>query len=393
MTSSSVVVVGAGPVGLTHALGLARRGVSVTVVEQHSAAGTTPGDLVYHWNVLPGLERLGVLEDLIAVGDAEPLSFYRVRSTGETLPFDLGVMADETPYPFNLHVRQDEVTRVLLEHLSRRSGVTMLLSSPVVDVERDDSGVTARIEGPEGLVELRADWLVGADGARSVVRRQLGLAFAGMTWPERMVTVEVDADLAPFGLFGAGYVIDPRLGAIVACVEPGRRWRYIHAENRTVPEAGLEDRLRVVLAEAFAPAVGESPMTWSTYRIHQRCAATFRVGRVMLLGDAAHITNPVSGHGMTSGLFDSFSLTEALTAVIDGKAAESLLDRWAVERRRNYLEHSSPVSSERKKLVYNLESDAEVEDEIAPYRRMSQDRDLMRGWFAMARRLEPPTYA
>lgn len=389
MTTHEVIVVGGGPVGLTHALGLARAGIEVTVLEARPEAGTTPGDLVYNWNVLPGLDRLGILDDLLTVGFAEPHSFYRVGSTDETLTFDLGVLADESPFPFNLHVRQDEVTKILLKHLGERSEVTFLLNTALTDLVQDADGVTVTCDGPAGEVTLRAGWVVGADGARSAVRRRLGLSFAGITWPERLISVEIDADLESLGMHGAGYVVDPRFGAIVACIDPGSRWRYIHAEDRANPEDTIERRLTDVLSEALSPEVAAASFTWASYRIHQRSAATFRVDRTLIIGDAAHLTNPVSGHGMTSGLFDSFALSDVLAAVASG-ADDSLLDRWAEERRRNFVEYSSPTSSERKKLVYNLEDDATVEQEIAPMRRIAADPDRMRAWFRLARLLEPP---
>lgn len=390
MTTREVIVVGAGPVGLTHALGLARAGIEVTVLEARPEAGTTPGDLVYNWNVLPGLDRLGILDDLLTVGFAEPHSFYRVGSTGETLTFDLGVLADESPFPFNLHVRQDEVTKILLKHLGERSEVTILLNTALTDLVQDADGVTVTCDGPAGEVTLRAGWVVGADGARSAVRRRLGLSLAGITWPERLISVEIDTDLEALGMHGAGYVVDPRFGAIVACIDPGSRWRYIHAEDRARPEDTIARRLPGVLAEALSPEVAEASFTWSSYRIHQRSAATFRVGRALLIGDAAHVTNPVSAHGMSSGLFDSYALSEALSAVISDGADGAVLDRWAEERRLNFVEHSSPTSSERKKLVYNLEDAAAVEQEIAPMRRIAADPDRMRAWFRLARLLEPP---
>ncbi|QTI69919.1 FAD-dependent oxidoreductase [Gordonia polyisoprenivorans] len=392
MNAHEVIVVGGGPVGLIHALGLARAGVGVTVLEAENQAGTTPGDLVYHWNVLPWLDGLGILDDLLRAGNSEPHQFYRVGSTGETLTLDLGVLADESPFPFNLHVRQHEVTRILLEHLGEFRDVTILLSSALTDLAQDDAGVTVTFDGPSGEVTLRAGWVVGADGSRSAVRRRLGLPFTGITWPERLISVEIDANLEMLGMHGAGYVIDPRFGAIVACIDPGSRWRYIYAEDRLLPEDTIGERLPRVLSHALSPEVADASFDWANYRIHQRAAATFRVGRVMIIGDAAHLTNPASGHGMSGGLFDSFALTEVLAAVVSDKSDESLLDRWAEERRQNFVEYSSPTSSERKKFVYNLEDDAAVEQEFAPMRRIAADPDRMREWFALARMLEPPRF-
>ena len=385
-----VIVVGGGPVGLTHALGLARAGIGVTVLEAGQEAGTTPGDLVYQWNVLPGLDRLGILDDLLSVGHCEPRTFYRVHSTGETLILDLGVMKDDCPFPFNLHVRQADVTRILLEHLGEHSDVSILLSSSLTDLGQDADGVTVTIDGPAGEVTLRATWVVGADGAHSAVRRALGLSFVGITWPERLISVEIDADLEVLGIHGAGAVIDPRFGSIAACVDPGTRWRYIYAEDRSIPEDTIDQRMKGVLATGLSADIAEASFAWSSYRIHQRAAATFRRNRVLIIGDAAHITNPASGHGMSSGLFDAFALSEALAAVVSGRTDDSLLDRWAEERRHNYVEYASPTSSERKKFVFNLEDDAAVEQEFAPMRRIAENPDRMRAWFTLARSLEPP---
>lgn len=392
MNAHEVIVVGAGPVGLTHALGLARAGIGVTILEARQEAGTTPGDLVYQWNVLPGLDRLGILDDLLSVGYCEPHTFYRVHSTGETVTLDLAVMKDDCPFPFNLHVRQAEVTRILLEHLDERSEVTIFLSSALTDLAQDDHGVTVTSDGPKGEVTLRAKWVVGADGAHSAVRRALGLSFVGITWPERLISVEIDADLEVLGMRGAGAVIDPQFGAIAACVDPGSRWRYIYAEDRSMPENTIDSRMKNVLVEGLSAEMAEATYTWSSFRIHQRAAATFRRDRVMIIGDAAHITNPASGHGMSSGLFDAFALSEVLAAVVSGQADNSLLDRWAEERRHNYVEYASPTSSERKKFVFNLEDDAAVEQEFAPMRRIAEDPDRMRAWFTLAQSLEPPRW-
>lgn len=379
-----MLVVGAGPVGLVLALSLARAGFRVTVVEALPAAGTTPGDIVYQWVSLPDFASLGVLDDLVAVGSIQDRTFFQVPATGQLVEYDLSVLADETPYPFNLHLRQSDLTGVLLRHLAREPSVRLVLRSAVLDVEQDAEGVRVRYDDDDGGGELEASWLVGADGAHSVVRRRMGLAFSGMTWPERLVSVELAAPLEELGFFAAGNVLDPRHGAIVARIDAGERWRYIFAEDRALPEELIASRVAKRVAAALRPDLADAVEEWSASRIHERCVATFRRGRVLLVGDAAHLTNPSIGMGTPAGIRDALALTAAMSRLGQGRQGvrgEHPLDACARERRHAFVEHISPASSERKKLVYNLESDSAVEREMEGLRWAAADKAAMRAHF------------
>ena len=178
-----VAIVGAGPVGLLSALGLAQAGIPVIVIERESEIVASPRAIVYHWSVLEGLNRLGLLEEALDVGFAKQDYTYLDFATGEKINYSLDVLDGRTPFPFNLHLGQNLLAEIALRRLQRfphaevRWGVTMR------DLMQDGSGVTLSVDGPEGPSELRAGWVIGADGATSNVRRALHLEFEGITWP------------------------------------------------------------------------------------------------------------------------------------------------------------------------------------------------------------------
>ena len=352
MSAESVIVVGAGTVGLITALGLARAGVPVRVLEIAESVPDGAPDMVYSWSVLAEFARLGILADCQQRGLAEPRYAYKVPKTGETLWFDLSTLEGETPYPFNLHVGQREMTEVLLRHLALFPHAQVEWGTTVLDLTQDDAGVSVAAGVGGGVRTYSSDWIVGADGARSIVRRRLGLGLAGVTWPDRLVSINLGFDFGTLGFPYAGWQIDPVHGAVLAKVSPDGPWRYTYAEDRTLPEESVGERARHVLREVLPDGAAAGVEGIYPYRIHQRTADRYRVGRALLAGDAAHLTNPTRALGMTGSLFDAFSLTEALAAVIVDGHNDEILDRYSSVRHRNFQLHVSPASSVAKEFVF-----------------------------------------
>ncbi len=391
MSDDSVLVAGAGPVGLLTALGLARSGVPVTVLESEPAIVNSPRAIVYHWSVLDGLERLGILADVKRIGLPKQDYMYRIFRTGESIRWSLAALADHTAHPYNVHLGQNRLAEVALEHLRTLPRTSVLWNTRVTGLDQDAAGVTVRASTPEGPRELRAGWLVGADGARSAVRQGLGLEFPGTTWPERFVATNVHYDFERLGLALATLMIDPRYGAIIVKINASGLWRCTYCEDASLPEEGVLERMPAYFRAILQPGTGYELAQYSPYRMHQRAAERFRLGRVVLAGDAAHVTNPTGGLGLTSGMFDCFVLYEALAAVIHREAGEEVLDRYDEERRRIFWERASPQACENKRLIYHSRDAARLEEDLKTLRRFATDKDFLIERSMFTKRLESPS--
>jgi 3-(3-hydroxy-phenyl)propionate hydroxylase/6-hydroxy-3-succinoylpyridine 3-monooxygenase len=207
--AEGILVVGAGPVGLITALGLAQRGLPVTVIEAEPRISDSPRAVVYHWTLLEHLDRLGILRDAETRGFRKQDYAYHVFETKEWIPFTLEVLAGDTDYPYNIHLGQHELAAIALEHLERLPQTAVLFDTGLVDLAQDAAGVTATAHTPLGERDLRAAWVVGADGARSTVRKLLGLGFEGFTWPERFVSTNLYCDFEAHGYPRSTMQIDP----------------------------------------------------------------------------------------------------------------------------------------------------------------------------------------
>lgn len=208
------------------------------------------------------------------------------------------------------------------------------------------------VETPQGVKEMSADWVIGTDGARSTVRRLMGLEFEGFTWPDRFVATNISYPFLENGFCNANMVVDPVNWAVVGRLGREDLWRLTYGEDASLDEASILERLPERFAAILPdPSIPYRIDNFSPYRVHQRCAPTFRDGRVLLAGDAAHACNPCGGLGLTGGVLDADALSDALGAVIRGRVDESVLDFYSQERRRVFIEVASPMSSNFKRLL------------------------------------------
>lgn len=334
-----VVVAGGGPVGLSLAALLTHAGIRVTVLEQQDRVGRESRASTWHPSTLEVLDKVGVADPLVEEGVVVDRLQYRHQASGLVAEFDYQVLADETDFPFRVQAEQGRVTPYLLDYLAAAPHAAVEFGARVVNVHDYGSRVGAVVEGRSAEVE--GDYLVGADGAHSAVRHALGVSFDGEAYPRRMLRIYTGLDLrsllpdvAPAtyvaGPWGSGSMLSlPDHWRIAFRVEGSER-----DEQATEPEhiQGLMSRLLPAQSEPYAVRGAE------VVALHKRVASAFRVGRVFLIGDAAHINNPSGGFGMNSGIHDAYGMGRVLAGLTDGQLDDAAADRVVAERRQVVIE-------------------------------------------------------
>ena len=387
--SEHVIVVGGGPCGLLAALGLARAGSRVTIVEAAAELNDSPRAIVYHHPVLPHLEKLGILDDCIEAGLLREVFAWHIHETGELIHWDSkSCLEGQTPYPYALHLHQGLLSGIAEKHVQAQPGVSLLRSTKLVGCTQHETGVVALIESPSGRESLEGDFLVGADGARSFVRQEvLGLNFFGVTWPERYVATNTRIDLDSLGYGMTTMQVDNKHGAVICKIDNTDLWRVTFMEDPNLPEDEIPKRID----EMFVDHLPDAPyglLDYAPYRMHQRVTDRMRIGRILLTGDAAHVTNPTGGLGLTGGMFDSFALVEALNRVIHDGASHDLLDYYDRDRRRIFIEVTSPRASDNLRNLYRLYPGTGKDAFVARLRMIGQDSDLMRKELSFTEQME-----
>ncbi len=348
-----VFVAGAGPVGLAAAANLVRHGVPVTVFEAGETLSEELRASTFHPPTLDMLDEFGAALPLMAQGLVAPRFQYRLRE-GVIATFDFASIADTTHHPFRLQCEQSKLTRTLYDALSRKPEFHIEFGSRIVGIEQDGAAVHVTLQR-NGSTERRSGrWLIGADGARSDVRRALDIEFAGFTWPERFLVVST-----PFDFYGViedlvsvTYVADPQRWHFLLQI-PGL-WRVMFPLAETVSDEDATSRAFAdKLMAGVVPGISQYDIAHTTlYKVHQRVAKSFRLGRAFLAGDAAHLNNPLGGMGMNGGIHDAMNLTGRLAAVWNAGESDQELDRYDRQRRLITLEHIEKQSIQNKR---NLE--------------------------------------
>jgi 2-polyprenyl-6-methoxyphenol hydroxylase-like FAD-dependent oxidoreductase len=341
MNESPVLIVGGGPVGLALALGLARHGVRSTIFESRPAPDPHSRALGILPRTLEIFRSWGIYERFLSEGTL--LTKVDFWSVGQTLPVakvDLSAFAQLSATPGILILPQNRTEALLLEGTIAAGLVEALLEHKVVSFEQDTNGVSVEVAGPDGVTQTyHGQYLVGCDGAHSIVRKSLGWELQGKTYPTRVLLADIrirdERDQLPWPRFA------PVRGHILAALRyQAEHWRIISTlKEHETEQAALESSVIEQRVNQLFGAGSNEHLWSSVFQIHCRTSPHFRRERVVLAGDAGHINSPAGGQGMNSGIQDAHNLAWKLARILAGADAEALLASYEVERREAVIKN------------------------------------------------------
>ncbi len=320
-------MVGAGPTGLSLAAELLRLGVSALVLDRQVAGDNTSRACVVHPRTLEVLEPLGVTAELLQQGLV--VSIFRIRERNRVLA-TIDFKDLKTAYPFTLMCPQNRVEAILLQRLESLGGAVQR-PREVIDILPSANDIEVQVRSAEGASAIRAKWVVGCDGAHSVVRERASIPFEGGAYEESFVLADVEMewplDREEVTLFYA------ERGLMVVAPLPDNRFRIVATVQQAPPEPSIADFQSIL--EERGPQKGPLSirrLVWSSrFHIQHRVARALRQGNILLAGDAAHVHSPAGGQGMNTGIQDAVSLASALHQTLHS-GDDKVLGKWQKER-------------------------------------------------------------
>ncbi|KIV91183.1 hypothetical protein, variant [Exophiala mesophila] len=364
------IIVGAGPSGLLLALMLARKGVPVHVLEASNELDDSPRAAYYGPPAAYELRRAGVIDDVRKEGFDPVITCWRKLDGTYLGGFDNSINFDDPDRLATLPLAQ--LDRLLYRHVSAHPSAKVSFNHKVVDLGQDKDKAWVDVETPEGNKRLEATYIVGCDGASSTVRRKLygDTDFPGYTWDKQIVATNVAYPFEKFGYEDVQFFIHPEHWHMVARLtknpDNSGFWRVSYGEISGLTREQLLER-QPMKFEAMLPGhpkKGEYTLAAiNPYRIHQRLVESLHVGRFLLAADAAHICNPFGGLGLTGGIVDVGGLYDCMIGIYEGKADDSILDRYSEVRREKYLTITDPISTDNIKRLYDQDPDKALEND------------------------------
>ncbi len=366
MEKTRIVVAGAGPVGVVSALACAQYGYAVTLLEAEDNIDDSPRAATTHPSTLEMIARIGLIDQFIEEGlVARFFQFWDKPARTKIVEFDHEMLRDETPYPFVVQTEQHKLARMGIDRLKSFPDVEVRFASRATTVNQDADSATVTVEGPHGTETFRGQYVIGADGGRSTIRKALDIEFEGFTWPERFLVLTTVDDFQKLltGCCYRNYLGDPDewTNLFKVAGDDGKgRWRAVFPTRveESDEEALGDESTYFRLQRVFPLSRPYNIVHRNLYKVHQRVAATFRKGRVFLAGDSAHVNNSVGGLGLNGGIHDAMELVDTLHRVITREASESLLDRYTRRRRTMNIEFVQEQTIVNKKRLEEREPKA-----------------------------------
>jgi 2-polyprenyl-6-methoxyphenol hydroxylase-like FAD-dependent oxidoreductase len=327
----TILIVGAGPTGLVLALWLAKLGVHFRIIDKDSGSGQTSRAMAIHARTLEFYQQIGIADEVVAKGIIiEQLNLQKNGNPVASIDFsDLG--KNISPFPFVLSFPQDDHEKLLIAHLEKM-GFFVERNTELVNFTQNENQVIATLKTGDKVQTFTTPFILGCDGARSTVRSQLGINFPGGTYSQVYYVADV---------MTTGKTVDH--GIQVCLGDYGFSLAFPIRSSGSIRLIGIVPKQKEHKADIefsdIEPSVvsntqiAVSKVNWfSTYRSHHRVAEHFKIGRVFLLGDAGHIHSPVGGQGMNTGIGDAVNLAWKVAAVLQDRAAISILASYEIER-------------------------------------------------------------
>jgi 3-(3-hydroxy-phenyl)propionate hydroxylase len=388
MTNSDrVVVIGAGPVGLCLSLALAQDDVPVTLVEtlgddnfleQVPRAGTN------HPATLEMFDRIGLYQKIEPRGIIAPVFHYWDRHENKLIAaFDHIHLKDDTRFPYVLQCERIKIVEEALKMAKAHPLIDLRLRTTFNAFEQNVDGIIARVTNPAGEEDvIEGRYIVSGEGARSIIRKDLGIEFEGFTYPDRTLNIEVAYDFRKHGYAERNYISDPNEWSnLFHWKGPPDRWRvHFPTAPEDDPEALQQPEAMQARLQGFLPKAGDYDIVGSNlYTVHQRVATKFRVGRAILAGDSAHVNSPIGAMGMNSGVHDAINLADKLINILRKEVGEEVLDRYERQRRHVALQHTQAETIRNKRVL--AEKDPAVRKKNhEQLRRTAEDPKLARAF-------------
>jgi 3-(3-hydroxy-phenyl)propionate hydroxylase len=354
-----IVVIGAGPVGLCLSLALAQADIKVCVIEalgddnfleQVPRAGTN------HPATLEMYDRIGLYSKLEPRGIIAPVFHYWDRHESKRIAaFDHAYLKNDTRFPYVLQCERIKIVEEALKMVKAHPNIDLRLKTEFVSFEQDADGVVAHVvtaDGEEEAIEGR--YIVSGEGARSLIRRDLGIAFEGFTYDDRTLNIEVAYDFTKHGYAHRNYISDPvEWSNLFHWKGPPDRWRVHFPTDPNEDEATImhPESLQTRLQRFLPTGKPFNIIGSNLYVVHQRVADKFRAGRAILAGDSAHVNSPIGAMGMNSGVHDAINLADKLIAIARKEADAAVLDRYERQRRHVAVAHTQAQTIRNKRLL------------------------------------------
>lgn len=381
MKSAKVIIIGAGPVGTFAAYCLAEYGIETLVLESESTCETDMRASTFHPSTLKYLDNLNLADELIEKGLKAPIFQYRIRSTDEVLEFNLQELDDVLDFPFRLQCEQYKFARMLAGKLDRHRHSSVLFNRKLINFSEGNNKVTLDVDHHGTSEQYQCDYLIGADGANSIVRRNLGIEFSGFTYEEKFFTLSTQKPLENYfsNLSYVNYVSDPEEWFVL--LKAPSAWRILVPVPQTLDDKAIKSNDYV--SDIFTRVLNSSDpietIHRTIYRVHQRVVNKMRYGRIMLAGDSAHLNNPLGGFGMNGGLHDAWNLAEKLDGIINHKKDQDLLNLYDRQRRTVMNDFIQKQTIRNKKMIEET-GDANYSSEWMRMRNLHENENERRDY-------------